>query len=129
MRHRLSCVLIGLLVYVDANSAAADDYVCAARPDIVGPCFTVRGRLSFWNGAPSARLWPVGTARLLGIHNDVLPPNLASLAGDFDAEIWGTFEACPFTRRKAGSMQFVCVESSRDISIHRRTGHAALDPG
>lgn len=127
MHHRPSCVLIGLLIC--ANCAAADDYVCAARPDIVGPCFTVRGRLSFWNGAPSARLWPAGTTRMLGIHNDILPPNLASMARDFDTEVWGTFEVCPFTRSKPGSMQFVCIESWRDISIRRRTGHGAAEPG
>jgi hypothetical protein len=122
MRRWLSCALIGLLMY--SGGAAAADYACAANPDIVASCFAVRGRLSFWNGAPSARLWPVGTTRLLGIHNDVLPPNFTSMARDFDTEIWGAFEVCPFTPRKSGSMQFVCIESWRDISIRQRTGHA-----
>lgn len=29
-------------------------YACASRADLVGPCFAMRGRLSFWNGARSA---------------------------------------------------------------------------
>jgi hypothetical protein len=94
-------------------------YECAARSDLVGPCFEVRGRLSFWNGAPSARIWPVGTKRLLGVHSDLLPPALAQTHG-FDTELWARFTVCPFTASKPGRMQFVCIDSWRDLTIRHR---------
>src|SRR5579872_4874372 len=95
-----------------ALAQGAVPYRCEGRAEIVGACFEVRGRLSFWNGAPSARIWRVGTRRVLGIHNDELPPKLAEVidqAGAGDAksgtgsfagskpELWGTFRVCPYT--------------------------------
>lgn len=103
-----------------------ETYACASRPDIVGPCFEVRGRLSFWNGAPSARIWPVGTKRVLGVHSDVLPPTLAAKLHSFDpqhtfdTEVWTNFTLCPFTQSEAGHMQFVCIESWHSLSIRHR---------
>src|SRR5215813_11311311 len=40
---------------------------CRQHPLLTGRCFTVRGRLSIYNGAPARRLWKVGTKRVLGI--------------------------------------------------------------
>ncbi|MBX3024946.1 hypothetical protein KF840_08565 [bacterium] len=112
---------------VAAAEAARPDYVCAGRPDVVGPCFELRGRLSFWNGAPSARIWPVGSKRLLGVHDDLLPPAfVAEMArfdphDRFDTEAWAHFTLCPITRRRAGHIQFVCIEAWRGASFrHRR---------
>ncbi|TMH32909.1 MAG: hypothetical protein E6H66_13125 [Betaproteobacteria bacterium] len=100
--------------------ATASDYACSANPGIVGPCFELGGRLSFWNGAPSARIWRVGTSRMLGIHYDQLPPGLASQMTSFDTEAWGTFGVCPFTRQSPGRMQSVCIESWRDLRFRER---------
>ena len=109
--------------------ASASELACAARPEIVAPCFDVRGRLSFWNGTPSARIWRIGTTRMLGVHNDELPPGLASRRSSFDSELWGTFTVCPLTNRSAGHMQYVCIESWRDISVRQRTNQSELAPG
>jgi hypothetical protein len=98
----------------------AEPYMCAADPFIVAPCFDVRGRLSFANGAPSARIWPVGTRRLLGVHFDRLPDDIAALVRGFDTEVWASFKVCPYTREKKGHMQFVCIEASRDVSVRER---------
>jgi len=124
MKRGCAPALIGMLAY--SAAALSDTYACAANPELVAPCFAVHGRLSFWNGAPSARIWRVGTTRMLGIHADVLPPGLAPLATGtgFDTEIWGTFSVCPFTLRKPGHMQFVCIESWRDLAVRPRTDHA-----
>lgn len=109
-----------------AAAGAPGAYACASRSDIVGSCFEVRGRLSFWNGAPSARIWPVGTKRLLGVHSDVLPPTLESKMRSFDpersfdTEAWANFTVCPFQKAKAGHMQFVCIESWRKLSMRYR---------
>jgi hypothetical protein len=107
--------------------ALSADYPCAAIPAIVVPCFEVRGRLSHWNGAPSARIWRMGTSRMLGIRDDALPPDLASLMTTFDTEVSGTFAVCPFTEQVAGKMQAVCIESWRVISV--REGRAKPRPG
>jgi hypothetical protein len=110
----------------------AEPYRCAARPDVVGPCFDLRGRLSFWNGAPSARIWPMGTKRLLGVHADVLPPALdAAMARfdpqqRFDIEAWARFTVCPLSRSRIGHMQFVCIEAWRNLSFRRRSDCRAL---
>ena len=112
-------VLIALSIYASASASA--ELACAARSEIVAPCFEVRGRLSFWNGTPSARIWRIGTTRMLGVHNDELPPELVSRRSSFDTELWGTFTVCPLTNRSAGHMQYVCIESWRDISVRERT--------
>jgi hypothetical protein len=101
-------------------------YRCASRPDIAGRCFALRGRLSFWNGAPSARIWPLGTNRLIGVQFDVLPPTLdAEMTRfdpqrSFDTEVWANFTLCPFTRYRKGRMQFVCIEAWRNAAFRHR---------
>lgn len=109
------------LVLISITLAAAEEpqppYVCASHPNIVASCFEVHGRLSFWNGAPSARIWPVGTKRLLGVHSDILPPALEQKPRGFETEWWADFTVCPFTPSQPGHMQFVCIESWRHLII------------
>jgi hypothetical protein len=119
MNAKRACVLLAMLASSPAASSA--EYACAAIPEIVAPCFDVRGRLSFWNGTPSARIWRIGTTRMLGIHDDELPPQLASRMTSFDTEVWGTFTVCPFTKQNAGRMQSVCIEAWRSIELRQRT--------
>ena len=108
------------------EAGGTEPYECASRADLVEPCFVLRGRLSFWNGAPSARIWPVGTKRLIGVHFDVLPPALeAEMARfdpqrSFDTEVWADFTLCPFTYYRRGRMQFVCIESWRNAAFRHR---------
>ena len=107
--------------------ASANAYSCASQPGLVAPCFEVRGRLSFWNGAPSARIWRVGTKRMLGVHLDRLPPALEvemdrfDPRQRFDTEAWANFTVCPFTPSVPGRMQFVCIESWRRLAMRHRT--------
>ena len=89
----------------------------------VAPCYEVHGRLSYWNGAPSTRIWIIGTHRLLGLHDEdsYLPANVTKLLkGDFDDEVFGTFVVCPITKAKAGEMQMVYVKSASRLTYHRR---------
>lgn len=112
----------------------ATDYECAGRSDIVASCFSFRGRLSFWNGAPSARIWPVGSKRLLGVHFDRLPPKLEAdmTAFDprrsFDTEVWAIFTVCPFTKIQPRHMQFVCIESWRNPRFKHRVSPSPNKP-
>src|SRR4051812_15051432 len=105
------------LVPAACNVTAAEAPACATNPEIIGACFNVRGRLSFWNGAPSACIWPIGTKRMQGVHDDELPGQIRSRMATFDTELWGDFQVCPFTRERPGHMQFVCVESWRNITV------------
>ena len=123
--------LSALLLLINASTTAVpvqpNAEQCASRADLAGPCFEVRGRLSFWNGTPSARIWRVGTKRMLGVHGDELPPALIEKIDGFDdrnrfdTEAWATFRVCPFTRSRPGRMQLVCVESWRGLSLRPRT--------
>src|SRR5262245_26504221 len=99
----------------------AANRACSENPEIVGSCFDVHGRLSFWNGTPSARIWRVGTSRMLGIHRDELPVELASRISSFDTEAWGDFRVCPFTKERPGHMQMVCIESWCNVAFRERT--------
>lgn len=118
-RRITAAALIGVCLH-SATAWSAPD-TCADKPELVAPCFEVRGRLSWWNGAPSARIWRVGTTRMLGIRHDELPAELAAMRG-FDTEILGTFSVCPFTYPQTGHLQFVCIDAWRDIAVRRRTG-------
>lgn len=115
--HAGACLFAAVLAAAPHAGAA---YRCATDPAVVAPCFELRGRLSWWNGTPTARLWRIGTPRMLGIHKDRLPPGLAILRSDFDTELWGTFSVCPYTPPAAGRMQLVCIESWRHLQIRQR---------
>ena len=97
-----------------------DSHVCEGSPGIVAPCFAIRGRLSFWNGTPSARIWPIGSKRLLGIHSDVMPLALRDQMTSFDSEAYANFYVCPYTHSEPGHMQFVCIQSWKNLVIRQR---------
>ncbi len=96
---------------------------CKINPQLVGPCFTVRGRLSTYNGTPSLRVWPIGTKRLLGVVEDEkllsVPSNIRKLVG-FDKDVYGDFLVCPFTAQEPNHMQFVCIEAASNVRIQSR---------
>lgn len=112
-------MLLALMVAISTSAASAQT-VCADNAEIVAACFELRGRLSFWNGTPTARIWPVGTRRMLGVHGDALPQEIRSLMTTFDTELWGDFTVCPFTQEQPGKMQMVCIESWRNVTTRER---------
>src|ERR1700690_1701521 len=81
------------------------------------PCYKVRGRLSYYNGAPSTRIWIVGTHRMLGIPSEdqELPANVKPLLKSFDDEIFADFVVCPLTKERAGEMTMVSVKSASHV--------------
>jgi hypothetical protein len=110
--------IVSLLTLVDGASAAA--------------CRAVHGRLSLSNGAPTARIWVVGTHRVLGVlqPNDSftdLPAGVRQLwAGKTNEEIWaseivGDFEVCAATRSMVGRMQLVTVKAAKHLILKPRT--------
>ncbi len=92
---------------------------CKDDPDLTGSCFTVHGRLSAWNGAPTYRIWRIGTNRILGVSNDILPESVVGNI-NWNAEALGDFVVCPFSPERPGRMQQVCVESAKNLKYRTR---------
>jgi len=86
--------------------------VCKGNLEIVGPCFKVHGRVVVGNGTPSMRMWVIGTSANWGSWD----LRRAFEKNDFPS-VYGYFEVCPFTKRKAGEMQNVCVESAEHLVV------------
>lgn len=114
-----------------AGAAPGPTRPCRGQPALVGRCFAVRGRLSLYNGAPTIRLWRAGTKRVLGVSASYAREGYSSIPAElegrlsWETELWGEFTVCPFTRRRAGEMQMVCVESARNVVSRPRPGAAA----
>ena len=108
--------------------------LAAAAPALGGEplaCRTVHGRMSLWNGAPTVRIWIVGTRRMLGVRqpNDSLedlPPNVRRLwathgdAAMWESELFGDFRVCPLAPDRPGHMQPVRLESASRLVLRPR---------
>jgi len=100
---------------------------CKDHPKVIGACFTVSGRLSVYNGAPTLRIWKIGTRRMLGVSEQRfqevgyvnVPEDIRSKV-NFDTDLFGNFLVCPFTRQRAGEMQLVCVESGKNLEARAK---------
>lgn len=91
-----------------------------ASDKFVGPSHEVRGRLSYYNGTPSTRIWIVGTHRMLGVPSEDqnLPPNVKGLLRSFDDQIFADFTACPLTKERPETMRMVFVKLASHV-VHR----------
>jgi hypothetical protein len=80
------------------------------------------------NGAPSVRIWVVGTHRILGVVQqgerfDDLPAEIRTAwSADGEAAMWerplfGDFRVCPLTPSRPGRMQSVHVEGGRRLRL------------
>jgi hypothetical protein len=113
---------LGLFLLLLAASPAPPR-TCKGRPELVGICFVIHGRLRAYNGNPTFRIWPIGTARLLGVtgprpgEEPVMPTGLGC---DFDHDVYADFEVCPFTAPKEGVMQRTCIESAHRVLAVRK---------
>ena len=106
--HGLIAALLVALLAPEATAAPA--------------CQRVHGRLFAANGTPSLRIWPIGTRRLLGIHDDAspeaLPPGLRGdrapsmgATDDGRVEVYGDFTVCPLALDRPGHMQMVTLKA------------------
>src|SRR6266487_687749 len=110
-----------LLVAHMQGDSVIPEQVCADPSRFVGPCVTVRGRLSYANGGTPVRMWKVGTNRLLGVEDQssgkpfcVLPPKVRGLL-DADMFVFADFVVRPLTVDRPAAMQRVCVVSARNL--------------
>ena len=99
---------------------------CREQPRLVSKCFTVRGRLSLYNGAPTMRLWRVRTKRMLGVSASYAQEGYSSVPVeiekllDWETEVWGDFLVCPFTPPRPREMQLMCIESGKNLTTRKR---------
>jgi hypothetical protein len=106
--------------------------LCKGNAAVVGECFTVHGRMRFYDGTHNVRIWPTGTHRLIGVeyvpgsidnpteeHPDGVywMPIELSNTSTFGVEIYGDFDVCPLSKKRPGAMQFVCVESATHLVV------------
>src|ERR1017187_1862506 len=82
---------------------------------------TVHGRLCYYNGTPSARIWIVGTKRVLGINQtgDEVPsmPHALHDLMSWDREVFADFIVEPLTPYEHGVMQTVRIVSASKIVV------------
>lgn len=118
----LALFLVVLPVVLDASDTESSS--CRGDSRVVAGCFQVHGRLSNWNGNPTRRIWIIGTKRMLGLRDGTeLPAALQKSLSDFDHEVYGDFEFCPFTSPKSGVMQVGCVAKVSNYQIKAREQH------
>jgi hypothetical protein len=80
--------------------------------------------MSLVNGAPSVRIWLVGTKRTVGVSEGKyfdprycnLPPELQTKLS-WDTDLFGDFVLCPFERSQPGVMRLVCVDGARHLVV------------
>jgi hypothetical protein len=128
MTKLVAAALAGLLLAALPATAYAQAPACAASPLRVGDCFTVHGRLTACTSIPNARIWIIGTKRILGVEDaNANPAGESLLPGILAKEMFtlppcakaafGDFTVCPLTPSHPGVMQRVCVASATNIMI------------
>jgi len=121
-------LLVAVLGLLAKSPASQELKSCREHPKLKGKCFTLRGRLSVYNGAPAIRLWKVGTKRILGVSEQRfaedgyrnIPKDLKAQLNQ-DVEIFGDYVVCPFTPQRQGEMQLVCIEEGKRLVVRKRT--------
>ena len=114
-------------MWAQAPAPQTKEKSCREHPQLIGNCFTVRGRLSIYNGVPALRLWRVSTRRVLGISEQRfsaagyrnVPESIESKINQ-NVVIFGDFLVCPFTRSRPGEMQLVCIEAGKNLVVRKQ---------
>lgn len=122
MRKLLIQMSLVFLISASAFGEIDPKYGCKSNPEVIDICFEVHGRISVSNGTPSVRLWPIGTERLIGIlpsEAEIMPESIKNNL-KADIVIYGDYLICPFTKAKAGQMQFACIESASNLVIKKQ---------
>jgi len=126
LKMKMKRIVAAILLIAPAVCVAQSG--CATSPKPVASCWVAHGRLSVYNGAWSAVIWPVGTKRLLAVggpeDRPYMPASLRTklMSGDAENEIYGNFNVCPLSAARIGEVQFVCVQSAEQLVV--KTKHA-----
>lgn len=126
IRYLLGCIFLATASMLGAGNAAIDPSKgCKSNPLVVDKCFMVKGNIMAYNGSPTIRIMPQGSKKLLGVlpsENEIMPSGLKSQI-NFNQSVFAVMEACPFSKFKPDNMQYVCIESAKNIQIifHKNT--------
>ena len=121
MRLRAAVVSVLLIWTMPAFAEPS----CRESNALVGPCFTVHGRLSIYNGSCVERIWPIGTKRMLALAapngecDPILPRSVQGLldaAPPTTGAVFGDYLVCPVTRQRPGMMQHVCLVTATHLT-------------
>jgi len=105
---------ISFALLLFTTSAFAVD--CKDDPKLVSACYVVHGRMYNSSGGTLARIWRIGTQRILGVTGPHrLPSNVEPLMTDFDHEVVADVLVCPYEKDRPGEMRMVCVQSARHV--------------
>jgi hypothetical protein len=119
-------VLVQVLALAAEPTAPPEKRPCREHPEVRQPCFTVRGRLSNWNGTPTARIWVVGTKRMLGVSDGHALPGFEQMPKnvwerlDWDTDLFGNYTFCPFTPGRPGAMRLGCIQAADHLRAVKR---------
>jgi hypothetical protein len=95
--------------------------VYSAQAEHTNQTFSVHGRLCYYNGTPSCRIWIAGTKRLLGVlqSDDEVPamPDKLHKLMSWDREVFANFVVEPLTHYQPGVMQTIRVISASKIVV------------
>ena len=134
MRYALITALALFAVAAQAlpQQPAEKRKIPCKTPANAAMCYWTHGRLNFANGAPSYRIWKIGTKRILGIYSGPsaypprtdkdselpeFPPEIDRVFRPPDNWIFADFEICPLEPERKGEMQAACVESAKRIVV------------
>jgi hypothetical protein len=123
----LSALLMGGVASEPPPTAAAQT---TAPADASTPR-TVHGRLRYYLGTPTARIWIVGTKRILGVAesgdgSSTLPKNLRDLMS-WERDLFADFIVEPLTPSRPGVMQMVRVLSASKIVVTEKGQVISVD--
>jgi hypothetical protein len=103
---------------------------CRTSPNLVGACFSVRGRLFVSNGPRSVHITSAETGRVLDVlGRDAWAKNMKAVPPAVDAllasspsstEVEGDYVVCPFDRTHIARTQAVCIETASHLIARRR---------
>lgn len=115
-------LLIGFVLPATAQEIRTSHCNCTEGGLPSDSTFTFRGRMSAWNGAPTFRIWRVGTNRMLGIRGICLDSlDLGKYHPYMGLELWGDFTVSAVTPQQLGVMQFICIRSIRHPFLRDQT--------
>lgn len=99
---------------------SAEDAERKQRSEQVMIATTVHGRLRYFNGSPTARIWIVGENHMLGIRDADpgvnMPRELSDLMS-FDRDVFADFVVEPLTEFKPGVMRIVRIVSAAKVVV------------
>jgi hypothetical protein len=131
MRIRFLVAVIALLLcdLTTAREVKKHSIPCKTAEN-ANSCYWTHGRIGFYNGTPSIRLWKIGTNRLLGIYSGPsvdrygldnedpqVPANLKRTFKPTQNRVFGDFEVCPLEREREGYMQAACIASTKNLVV------------